>query len=227
MVKLGTVSRMSSFTVFKFCFLNLLSDPFGLPRPFGVVIGVFVDRVSAVTNSALIVFFLSDPLGLPRPLGVIWGLPRLWFTTVGFGSSSSCGIVALLSAYRDLKLQLHQNEKFQGTEVGALFLLISGVRMRILLSLPTKNKAPASVVTIKYIEIINSLTIHWNWFHWQKLSEFISLTKMALCQGWWIPSAFRSRDKNEQKSHWIDDETRVLDFIKCDSNKKLFLFFFS
>ena len=137
MVKLGTVSRMSSFTLFKFCFLNLLSDPFGLPRPFGVVVGVFVDRVSAFPNSALIVFLLSDPFGLPRPLGVIWGLPRFWFTTVGFGPSSSCGIVALLSAYKDLKLQLNQNEKFQGTEVGALFLLISGTRMRIFQSRPS------------------------------------------------------------------------------------------
>ena len=80
MVKLGTVFRMSSFTSFKFCFLNLLSDPFGLPRPFGVVVGVFVDRVSAVTNSAFIVFLLSDPFGLPRPLGVVvWGLLRFCF----------------------------------------------------------------------------------------------------------------------------------------------------
>ena len=74
MVKLGTVFRMSSFTSFKFCFLNLLSDPFGLPRAFGVVVGVFVDRVPAVTNSAFIVFLLSDPFGLPRPFGVVVGV---------------------------------------------------------------------------------------------------------------------------------------------------------
>ena len=33
------------------------------------------------------------------------------------------------------------------TEVGALFLLISGARMKILLSLPSKNKAHATVVS--------------------------------------------------------------------------------
>ena len=152
MVKLGTVFRMSSFTSFKFCFLNLLSDPFGLPRPFGVVVGVFVDRVptdtnsaftvfllsdpfglprpfgvvvgvfvdrvSAVTNSAFIVFLLNDPFGLPRPLGVVvWGLLRFcflisenWFDTVGFKKlSSSSGIVALFSAYRDFKTSQKKN----------------------------------------------------------------------------------------------------------------------
>ena len=76
------------------------------------------------------------------------------------------------------------------------------------------------------IEIIDSLTNSLKLILLTKISESSSLTKMALCQKWWIPSAFRSRDKNEQKSHWIDDETRVLDFIKCDSNKKPFLFFF-
>ena len=34
---------------------------------------------------------------------------------------------------------------FIGTEVGALFLLVFGARMRILLSLPGKRKAPPSV----------------------------------------------------------------------------------
>ena len=71
MVKLGIVSRMSSLTLLKLCFLNLLSEPFGLPGPLGVaVVADFSDWASAVTNSALIVFLLSDPFGLPRPLGV-------------------------------------------------------------------------------------------------------------------------------------------------------------
>ena len=71
MLKLGIVSRMSSLTLLKLCFLNLLSDPFGLPGPLGVaVVAEFSDRTFAVTNSALIVFLFSDPFGLPRPLGV-------------------------------------------------------------------------------------------------------------------------------------------------------------
>ena len=70
MLKLGMALRTSSFTFFKFCFLNLLSDPFGLPRLFGVVVWGFVERVAAVLNSAVAVFLLSDPFGLPRPLDV-------------------------------------------------------------------------------------------------------------------------------------------------------------
>ena len=71
MVKLGIVSRMSSLKLLKLCFLNLLSEPFGLPGPLGVaVVADFSDWAFAVTISALIVFLLSDPFGLPRPLGV-------------------------------------------------------------------------------------------------------------------------------------------------------------